>query len=83
MECDLKLACSFLFGSFIIFNVTKYNFLLEKRISLLENNITHLKERTADLELFKLKCYSNEISIGKRPWDDNIEDEDYDYDDEI
>ena len=83
MEYDLKLYCTFFLGAVIAFKTTKHNYMLESKIALLENNLTNLKERTADLELFKLKCYSNEISIGRRAWDDNNIDEDYEFDDEI
>ena len=73
MEKDLKLYCTFFFGAVVIFKATKHNYILEKRIELLENNLNNLRERTADLELFKLKCYSNEINVGRRAWDDELD----------
>ena len=83
MEYDLKLCCTFFLGAIIIFKTTKHNYMLENRLTLLENNLTNLKERTADLELFKLKCYSNEITVGRRAWDDNNLDVDYEFDEDL
>ena len=83
MEYDLKIWCGFILGSGLIFKLTKHNYVLEKRISLLENNLINLKERTSDLELFKLKCYSNEISVGRRAWDDENTLDDYEFDEDL
>jgi hypothetical protein len=27
----------------------------------------------SDLELFKLKCYTNEINVGRRAWDEGLD----------
>ena len=81
MEADLKLIFSFFVGGALVFKVTKHNYILEKRLELLENNLRNLKERTSDLELFKLKCYSNEINVGRRAWDEDLfEEEEEDLD---
>lgn len=55
--------------------VTRNHMVLKNRISLLENNLSNIKERLSDLELFKLKVYNNDISVGKRVWEDDYEEE--------
>ena len=40
------------------------------RLQVLENNLSSLKERINDLELFKLKVYNHEVVPGRRAWDD-------------
>jgi len=81
MDVDVKFYFSLLLGTYVVFKTTKNNYVLENRINLLENNIQNLKERLSDLELFKLKCYSNEINIGRRAWDQDITDDFVDDDD--
>ena len=51
MEADLKLIFSFFVGGALVFKVTKHNYILEKRLELLENNLRNLKERTSDLRI--------------------------------
>ena len=74
---ELNFYCLGIVSSYIIYKFTRDNCLLENRLNLLENNINNIKERIADLELFKLKTYNNEVSIGRRVWE-NLEDEDED-----
>ena len=64
----------------VTYTVTRNHMVLKNRISLLENNLSNIKERLSDLELFKLKTYNNEISIGKRVWDDDMEEEEINLD---
>ncbi len=66
--------------TFLTFSLTKNYYILKTRISLLENNLTNIKERLSDLELFKLKVYNNEISVGRRVWDDEMDDEEVNLD---
>jgi len=66
--------------SFLTFNLTSNYYSLKNKISLLENNLSNIKERLSDLELFKLKTYNNEISIGRRVWDDDMDDEEINLD---
>ena len=67
-------------ATFLTFSLTKNYYILKTRISLLENNLTNIKERLSDLELFKLKVYNNEISVGRRVWDDEMDDEEVNLD---
>ena len=67
-----------LIGGYIIYRITRNNYMIENKLNLLENEINNLKERTADLELFKLKTYSNEVNLSRRIWDsvsDEMEEE--------
>lgn len=64
----------------LTYNLTKNHYILKNRLSLLENNMANLKERLSDLELFKLKVYNNEISIGRRVWEGDIDDEEVNLD---
>lgn len=66
---------SFIFIGFLTFSATKNYMILKNKINLLENNLSNIKERLSDLELFKLKVYNNDISIGKRVWEDDYEEE--------
>ena len=63
------------FVGLLTYNLTKNHYILKHKISLLENNLTNIKERLSDLELFKLKVYNNDISVGRRVWDDELDDE--------
>jgi hypothetical protein len=78
MECQTKFVigtCGFvLAGSYLIYNLTKNYYSSENRINLIENNIINMKEKVADLELFKLKIYTNEISMGRRTWEEDVMD---------
>jgi len=67
-------------ASILTYNLTSNYYTLKNRISLLENNLSNIKERLSDLELFKLKTYNNEISIGRRVWDDDMEEEEINID---
>ena len=70
-----------LLGGYIIYRVTSNNYAIENKLNLLENDINNIKERISDLELFKLKTYSNEINLSRRIWDnmsDDLEDEEID-----
>lgn len=64
----------------LTYNLTKNHYILKNRLSLLENNMANLKERLSDLELFKLKVYNNEISIGRRVWEGDMDDEEVNLD---
>ena len=58
------------FSCFLVFNLTKNTYSLLGKLQVLENNLSSLKERINDLELFKLKVYNHEIVPGRRAWDD-------------
>ena len=62
-------------GSVIIFSATKTILTLENKISQMETKLECLREKVSDLELFKLKVYSNDITIGRRVWDDDLEED--------
>lgn len=64
----------------VVFGLTKRTYSLMSRINILENNISNIKSRLEDLELFKLKIYNNEVIPGRRAWDEI--DIDIDMDDE-
>ncbi len=76
METNLKVAFGvggvILTTYYLIHNLTKNHYTTENRINLLENNIVNIKEKLADLELFKLKIYTNEISMGRRTWEEDM-----------
>ncbi len=69
--------------SFLTFSLTRNYYIIKSKVTLLENNLTNIKERLSDLELFKLKVYNNEISIGRRAWEDDMEDEEVNLDIDI
>ena len=51
------------------------------KIEILENNLSNIKERLNDLELFKLRVYNQEIVPGRRAWDEleiDLEEEEID-----
>jgi uncharacterized protein (DUF342 family) len=75
-----ELYAGIMIASLITYNLTSNYYSLKNKISLLENNLSNIKERLSDLELFKLKTYNNEISIGKRVWDDDMEEEEINLD---
>ena len=50
---DIYLSCIFI--GFLTFSATKNYMILKNKINLLENNLSNIKERLSDLELFKLK----------------------------
>ena len=65
-------------SGYLIYRATKNNYIIDNKLNLLENDINNIKERIADLELFKLKTYSNEVNITRRIWDsvsDEMEEE--------
>lgn len=75
-----ELYAGIIIASLLTYNLTSNYYSLKNKISLLENNLSNIKERLSDLELFKLKTYNNEISIGKRVWDDDMEEEEINLD---
>lgn len=75
-----ELYAGIMIASLLTYNLTSNYYSLKNKISLLENNLSNIKERLSDLELFKLKTYNNEISIGKRVWDDDMEEEEINLD---
>jgi|TARA_R110002126_G_scaffold83481_2_gene203719 hypothetical protein len=75
-----EIYAGFVIIGLLTYNLTKNHYILKNRISLLENNTANLKERLSDLELFKLKVYNNEISIGRRVWEDDMDDEEVNLD---
>jgi|TARA_R110000772_G_scaffold28372_3_gene71539 hypothetical protein len=75
-----ELYAGIMIASLITYNLTSNYCSLKNKISLLENNLSNIKERLSDLELFKLKTYNNEISIGKRVWDDDMDEEEINLD---
>ena len=54
----------------VVFGLTKTTYSMMNRLEILETNISNLKERLEDIELFKLKIYNNEIIPGRRAWDE-------------
>ena len=68
MRSELVQVASLLAVGVVTFKLTQTHYLLKNKVSLLEEQISTTKERLGDLELFKLKVYSNDITIGRRAW---------------
>ena len=54
---------SFIFIGVLTFSATKNYMILKNKINLLENNLSNIKERLSDLELFKLIPSGSNIPI--------------------
>jgi len=61
-------------GCFLFFKMTKYCVSLDYKLKDLDTKFLCMKERLEDLELFKLKVYQKEISLGSRAWSEEDED---------
>ena len=73
---NLEFCAVTFFACSIVFTLTRNTYSTLNKISLVENDITNIKDRINDLELFKLKIYNNEIVPGRRAWDEFLEEED-------
>ena len=80
MKGSLEILVPGFLGVFLISSVFKEYYSLSSKISILEVKIDSLKEKVSDLELFKLKVYSNDVVLGRRAWDEIDDDEDEDED---
>ena len=80
MKGSLEILVPGFLGVFLISSVFREYYSLSSKISTLEVKIDSLKEKVSDLELFKLKVYSNDVVLGRRAWDEIDEDEDEDED---
>ena len=70
MQVEKEFLIVTVFSCFLVFNLIKNTYSLMGRLQVLENNLSSLKERINDLELFKLKVYNHEVVPGRRAWDD-------------
>ena len=81
MRNTLEIAIPGICGVYLISSLFREYYLLKSKVTILENNLANVKEKIADLELFKLKVYSNDVVLGRRAWDE-IDDEDDDLDED-
>jgi len=80
MRNVLEVAVPSIFGLYLVSSFFREYYSLGCRVSVLESKLESVKEKISDLELFKLKVYSNDVVLGRRAWDD-IEEEDEDDED--
>ena len=62
-------------GFYLLTSLFQNYYSMRSRIVILEKQVELVKEKISDLELFKLKVYSNDIMLGRRAWDDDEEEE--------
>ena len=81
MDDNIKFLSAGIFTGYFVFILTRKTFEINTKIEILENNLSNIKERLNDLELFKLRVYNQEIVPGRRAWDDleiDLEEEEID-----
>ena len=66
----LELAIPSVFGFYLVSSLFREYYSLAGRVTVLENKLETVKEKISDLELFKLKVYSNDVVLGRRAWDE-------------
>ena len=75
MRNILEFAVPSIFGFCLVSTLFREYYSLGCRVSVMENKLEMMREKISDLELFKLKVYSNDVVLGRRAWDD-IDDDD-------